>query len=136
MLEVVTILKESGVQGIGLHSESEIFKGQVVWRYDKRTTMEISVVDWNNLRESLSHTAFENIERFAYYRNGKWLLNLDDSRFMNHSRLPNVGYDKKNNLCYALRDIKKGEELTVLYGDFCEVNSDETCENCKICFLE
>ena len=85
------------------------------------------------MREELTETAFSNLSRFAYLSKGKWLLNLDDSRFMNHSDSPNTGQDPETGVTFALRNIKAGEELTIYYKDFCEQFMDSTCEECDLC---
>lgn len=112
---------------------TEILENIVVWKCDKRTTISWSQEEWQQLREELSDTAFENIERFSYMNADRWLLNLDDSRFMNHSNTPNLGYEKETDSCYALRKIEKGEELTVKYSEFCTPNDDDTCKTCGLC---
>ena len=38
----------------------------------------------------------------------------NEMRFMNHSREPNAEMDGLN--CYALSDIRPGEEITIDYG--------------------
>jgi uncharacterized protein len=85
------------------------------------------------MKSSLPKMAFDNISRFAYYRHGVWLLNLDDGRFMNHSKYPNLGYDRKKDFCYALVDINAGEELTTDYSEFCEKSNDSVCTSCNLC---
>lgn len=133
MLEVSTYLAPSKIQGIGLFASNKICNGDVVWRYDQMTTIAWTEQEWENMRSSLSKIAFENIERFAYFNRGKWLLNLDDGRFMNHSNNPNLGYDREKDMCFALRDISDGEELTVLYSEFCDKSDDNTCKTCRLC---
>ena len=133
MLEVSTYLAPSAIQGIGLFAVNKISKGEIVWRYNPMTTIAWSEEEWGNIRSSLPKIAFKNIERFAYLSCDKWLLNLDDSRFMNHSGNPSLGYDKDIDACYALRDIEPGEELTVVYSEFCDKSDDNTCKNCRLC---
>lgn len=133
MIDVLTILKESKIQGIGLFASEDISKGTVVWSYNELTTISWDDEEWLKIRGSLSANAFSNIERFAYYEESKWRLNLDDSRFMNHSKKPTLGYNKSSRLCYALRDISKGEELTTDYSEFCEKSDSSTCSECGLC---
>lgn len=133
LIDVQTILKESKIQGIGLFANEYISKGTVVWSFNELTTISWDDEEWVKIRESLSSNAFSNIERFAYYEDSKWHLNLDDSRFMNHSKSPTLGYSKAFRLCYALRDIKNGEELTTDYSEFCETSDTATCIECGLC---
>lgn len=52
------------------------------------------------------------------------LNRVDVSFFMNHSRTPNVYPDSKTDVCFAMRDIKKGEELTFDYEAYCGEDTD------------
>lgn len=135
MLKIQTYLAESKIQGIGLFTSENIPVGQVVWRYDPRTTLSWNLDDWEKYKQSMPPIAFESIERFSYLNKGKWLINLDDSRFMNHSDDPNLGYDQEKDLCYAKRDIEVGEELTVRYSEFCETNTS-VCNTCMLCGID
>jgi len=47
------------------------------------------------------------------------LNEIDISFFINHSKKPNV-IDKNGEEFFALRDIKKGEELTADYRGYCD----------------
>lgn len=72
------------------------------------------------LKRIYQKTAMGNMGRFVYLHNDKYYLNLDDSRFINHSDNPSMGWKEDNGLyCYALRDLKAGAELTLDYNDFC-----------------
>ena len=43
------------------------------------------------------------------------LQHLGQQYYINHSHSPNVSYDKNTGKLYAIRDIKKDEELTDYY---------------------
>lgn len=133
MLLIPTFLSKSDIQGIGLFADCDIPTGTIIWKYDDATTNIYSKLEWETLRMKLPEIAFENIFRFSYLRHDKWLLTLDDGRFMNHSGNPNTGYDQVAETCFALRDIAKGEELTVRYGEFCEIDDPDYCLLCGIC---
>jgi SET domain-containing protein len=47
---------------------------------------------------------------------GKYMINTDDTRFMNHSKTPNI--EHRDYELLAARDIVKGEELCDNYYDF------------------
>lgn len=115
-----TNLGQSSIHGVGLFAGEFIPKGSFVWVYNESTTLTITPSKWNEMKKGLPETAFASIERFAYFRHGVWLLNLDDSRFMNHLKEPNLGYDQIKEVSYASRDINLGEELTCNYDDFCQ----------------
>lgn len=133
MLEVSTTLAKSNIQGIGLFTNEKISKGKVVWRYNNITTISWSQEEWEAIQNNIPLNAFNNIERFSYFIHNKWHLNLDDSRFMNHSSVSNLGYDRENNTCYALKDIEAGEELTIDYSEFCDKTNTNTCHECGLC---
>lgn len=124
MLMVETKLNVSDIEGIGLFANQFIRKGTIIWKYDKRTTISWTDTELQSIKAGLSSISYSNIERFLYMRNGVWMLNIDDSRFMNHSFTPNMGYSEYD-ACYALRDIQCGEELTYDYNTC----SEETPEN-------
>ena len=46
------------------------------------------------------------------------LNNINISYYLNHSKKPNMYASPDGNIMYALRDIKKGEELTINYSKF------------------
>jgi len=115
-----TFLEKSKLGGIGLFADENINEGEFIWKDDRRTTITWSIEDWNKLKNEMPMLAFNNIARFVYLFEGVYYLNLDDSRFMNHSDNGNMGWNKTNVSCYALRNIKKGEELTISYVEFCD----------------
>lgn len=119
LLLVETKLNVSEVHGIGLFAVSDIPEGTVVWKFHPDTTTIYSKKQWETIQETVPQLAFDNMARFAYLRGEVWMLNLDDSRFMNHSKSPTLGYDTTLETCYALRNISAGEELTVNYFTFC-----------------
>jgi SET domain-containing protein len=46
------------------------------------------------------------------------------THFLNHSKQPNLTTTPDGDIFIAVRDIKKGEELTVDYGQFDELEED------------
>ena len=48
-----------------------------------------------------------------------WIINGDDSRFVNHSYTPNTKCIGPSSL--AIRDINIGDELTIDYRDLCSI---------------
>jgi len=111
MLIVKTNLKEIKGKGIGLVANQNIKKGQIVWRYNP-------IIDITVKKKSIPKEAEEFYDTYAVDQGGdKIFLNTDNARFINHSKNPNtrsLGPYKDN---VALRDIAKGEEITIDYTE-------------------
>jgi len=111
MLKVRTYLDKSNIEGLGLFAAQDIPKGTVTWEFNPTIDKELNEFIANRIE-------FEFIEKYAFNNKQleKWLLSSDNDRFTNHSENPNTGPlpDGKK---IALRDIKKGEEITANYYD-------------------
>lgn len=112
MLLVKTKIDQSPIHGIGLFADEDIPKGTVVWEFDPLIDKAISPEDIKSLRP----LARELIDTYAFYDNGKYVLCGDHARFTNHSDDPNLGSTPDTS--FALRDIKKGEEITDNYNSY------------------
>ena len=110
MLVVKTQLKEFKGKGIGLIASEFIKKGQKVWIFNP-------VIDILIDKKSLPKKARDFYKIYAVeYRKNKIAFNTDNARFINHSKNPNIKSlgDFKPNI--AIRDTKKGEEITIDYS--------------------
>lgn len=125
MLLVKTFVQQSIIAGLGLFADEDIKKDQVVWHYDPQTSMALTQDDFSLIEKTQSK------EKICYYlKYGCYIEHLDsiavcldNGRFVNHSENPNLGpleEDDETSWQYsiALRDIKKGEELTENYCDY------------------
>lgn len=87
--------------GFGLFAKKNFKKGEIVKKY--------------NLRE-LSKQEFKDLPKeekeFTHKRNGKILLYPVPERYVNHSNDPNTIQDFEIGADIAVRNIKKGEEIT------------------------
>ena len=115
MLLVKTQLKNSRIHGVGIFADEDIPKGTAIWRDCKGFDLEYSVEAVDKLptaaREQVISRAYTSMD------NGKWVLDGDDARFMNHSSHPNTkNGDKWTTI--ASRAIARGEELTCDYYEF------------------
>lgn len=128
MILIKTMLGESRISGIGLFCKTPIKKDVKVWQRNELTGIQWSKEEYAKMKASLPETAFDNIGRFVYLNEGTYCLDLDDSRFMNHSENPSMGWNDKDKYCYALRDLSAGTELTLNYRDFCD---EEDLINCN-----
>ena len=112
---VDTKIGPSKISGIGLFADQPIAKGTVVWKYEPLIDILLSKEEV----ERLSEPSKRQFYKYAYLdmKYNKYMLCGDDGRFFNHSYEPNCddGIDDKT---IAIRDIAKGEELTVNYDAF------------------
>lgn len=122
MLHVKTTIGPSSIHGIGLFADQKIPKGTVICKYDP----DIDILITKKKYSELSDIGKEFFDHYSYWSkemNG-YICAADNHRFTNHSTDPNVGtIDAKaghDGVDVALRDIKKGEEITVDYRVFGE----------------
>ena len=119
MLVIKTKLRLSSINGIGLFADQDIVKGLVVGlNKDNLGTIRYTQKQWHNLEENLSKESFKHIKRYAFKNkeDNLFWLNLDDTRFINHSENPNIVTAGANDI--AIKDIKKGEEILIDYTTF------------------
>jgi len=112
MLLVRTELKSAGIKGLGIFAKDQIKSGTKVWERDKIFCLSFSLEDYQALTEIQK-------EFFDHYgvreKNGEYTLDVDNTRFINHSDLPNVSFN--DDFGIAIHDIEQGEELTCNYGE-------------------
>ena len=103
----------SGINGRGVFAQKPIKKDEVIAVWGGYI---ITQKDFNRL----SRTCFKNIEDYATkVADGFYLVSckkgtLEDDDFFNHSCEPNAGING-HLLMVAMKDIKKGEEITYDY---------------------
>ncbi len=118
------IVKNSDVHGKGLFANKDFKKGEMV-------------LNWNKENKYLSKKDVENLplslKPFVAVFNNQYLLIAEPERYMNHSCNPNTEISEDGS-DFALRDIKRGEEITgsytrvgALMGFECNCGS----ENCR-----
>jgi SET domain-containing protein len=110
MLIIKTTLLPSPIHGIGLFSDEDIPAGTIIYKVDILWT-KIFLRDYV---ESLSELEQEFFQKYAWSVGDLFYLSIDNDRFMNHSWKPNT-YET-HFTTVALRDIKKGEEITCDYS--------------------
>lgn len=114
MLLVKTKIGLSEIDGIGLFADEDIQKDTVVWDYnpiiDKVLTPE-------EVR-GLPLITQEHLDKYSFFDRGHYILCGDHAIFTNHSKNPNLG--STIDVSFALRDIKKGEEITDDYDTYDE----------------
>ena len=122
-LQIKTFLKETPNKGIGLYTDVDLKEGDIIYvddeNFDKIITEEERLL--------LDEPTSSFIYTYASYNKYKktWYLCIDDARFFNHDNVsPNTSYNKNFGIVIANRDIKKGEELTSNYREFCDHCAD------------
>jgi len=126
-------VRGSEIHGRGLYAAKDISKDTWIIQYigEKISKKESD----RRANELLARTASNGGARvYIFILNKRWDIDGDvpdnDARLMNHSCGPNVEaqiWDKKEIWFIALRDIKKGEELTFNYGFDLEHWQDHRC---------
>lgn len=119
MLLVKTKIGLSKIHGIGLFTNEFVPKGRVVWKFSSDFDRRLS----KQSLEKLSVSIKRQILNYCYLdqKTGEYILCSDDARFFNHSITPNTAhfYEKdKYGRTVAVKDIKKGEEITCDYRTF------------------
>ncbi|WP_068469599.1 SET domain-containing protein [Candidatus Protochlamydia phocaeensis] len=129
MLLVKTSVKNSPIAGVGLFADQDIKQGDIVWHYTPETCMVFTQQQFEKLLHSYHKTEKQVIQYYLTYSYYQSRLNglvfcLDNGRFVNHSETPNLAgpshfpSDISWQYSVALRDIKKGEELTENYHTY------------------
>ncbi len=118
MLLVKTTLAPSPIHGSGLFSNEPIASGTDVWRFQEGFDLEKTPAEV----AALPTVAQDWFKKYGYldHHIDQYILSFDDARFMNHSDDPNVRPDYNRHRCavgIAVRDIAKGEELTINYRE-------------------
>jgi len=120
MLLVATYLDKSNIHGIGLFAGEDIPVGTRIWEFNKLIDIIMTPAMWEEYK-ALPSTSIDTI--FVYKQGGLYYLSLDHDRFINHSKNDfNISNGKYHHMfddyTYAIRDIKKGEELICDYTEF------------------
>ncbi len=119
MLLIKTRLWVSSIRGIGLFANENIKKGTIIGiNKDDSGIIHYSEKEWSGLENNLGKESFLQIKKYAYKqkKDKLYYLNLDDTRFINHSKSPNIASIGDNDV--AIRDIKIGDEILIDYNTF------------------
>ncbi len=98
------IVKKSKIHGKGVFANRDFKKGEVVIKYNLKP---LTKKEFENLPEKEKH--------YTDFKDGKYWLFQIPERFVNHSCEPNTNPDQIKRCDIAIRDIKKGEEITTDY---------------------
>ena len=113
-------IAKSKINGIGVFSNQFIPKSEIIWKFTPGFDLKFT----KKQIKKLPKKAKEYLENYAWLskKSGKYCFALDNAKYFNHSKNPNcfTAYYKneKEVVTKAIRDIKKGEELTEDYRSF------------------
>lgn len=99
------VVKNSKIDRKGIFAVRNFKKGEAVTKWD--STDIISPEEYGALTDDIK-------EHVSNLGNDKYLIIKPPERFINHSCNPNTSVDNAKDV--ALRDIKKGEEITSDYS--------------------
>ncbi len=121
------IVKKSPVEGLGVYADKNFKKGENILIID----------DTHAVTDESKLTTHQHEYDCDYLSNGKVILMQEPEKFINHSCGPNTYVKTINNLRHvlAMKDIKKGEEITYDYSINGDNNGTFKCncgsKNCK-----
>jgi SET domain-containing protein len=117
--EVYCRLGISKTHGVGVFSIRPIPKGTFPLKTRARQT-EVRIT--RDELAALPKGVITQLKRFCYHEKGTYYVpssgfnTMDLAVYLNHSKKPNLRFTKKGVL-EALKDIRKGEELTIDYDE-------------------
>ena len=116
MMRIPTRVAASQIPGAGngLFTECFVPAGQMIWQFDPGLDLLL-----DELPEDPILRAF--VERYGYEplgEPGRWLVCVDNGRFINHSDEPNTRDTRDHT--FAAVDLRPGTEITSDYRAFCE----------------
>jgi SET domain-containing protein len=106
--------KKSGINNLGLFAKSDINKGEKVIEYKGRKFTHKQVEEDDRFDNSKAIYLFTLNERYVLDGDTK----TNTAKYINHSCNPNCEVDIINGKIWiiAIKDIKKGDELSYDYG--------------------
>jgi uncharacterized protein len=124
-------ITEAGIKGKGAFATKDIAKGELIGEY---TGEIIDEAEADRRYLAAERTYLFTLSKEKYIDGD---ASENSLRFINHSCNPNceAEVDKDKVFYHALRDIKKGEELTIDYALDAEPDDPQTClcgeANCR-----
>ena len=113
MLIISSYIERSEIEGLGLFSGQDINEGDIIWYLDPTVDHVFTDIEFDHMLSVLHQDNQEKFKKWTYKRDGDYILCSDNTKFANHSDTPNCKSLGQHDV--ALRDIKKGEELTYDY---------------------
>jgi len=118
MIHIKYKLNKSNLHGIGLFTDEDIKRGQLIYSASPLLDVNITREQFNSLDEKEKN----ELRWWGFWdeANNVWHSDFDVSRFINHSFNATLTQNPKHKDTYliATRDISAGEELTQNYLEF------------------
>lgn len=118
MIHVAYKLKTSDLHGVGLFSNEDIKKGQLVYTASPLLDLNITQEQFDSLEQKEK----EEVLWWGFFDQPSkmWHVDFDVTKFINHSSDATVMQDGNHDEAYliATRDIQPDEELTQNYLEF------------------
>ncbi len=115
---VYTRLAPSGLHGIGVFAIKPVPKGTYIFYGDDAPLAWLEKIKIQKLPPEIKKLYMDFcVRRGTKYGCPKNFNQLTVPWYLNHSKHPNVGCDKKYNF-FTLRNIRKGEELLADYSTY------------------
>ena len=117
-------IKKSEIEGMGVFAPKDFEKGEIVYSFEKGKI--VGVADIPNVPD---------VEKRYLDKIGKYEFEIIEppARYVNHSCDPNAM--EKERAAYVLRDVKKGEEITIDYDKIAYLEKPFKChcgsKNCR-----
>ena len=117
------IIKNSKIHGKGVFANRNLKKGEIVMKWNTSTV----------LIKSEARKIPEKFKKYLVFSNGKYIMAQPPEKYVNHSCKPNTR--EGNHYDFAIRNIRKGEELTTDYSQNAPPHIKMKCacgnRNCK-----
>lgn len=107
-------LRPSGIHGVGVFTYKKISKGLIIPLFEEDDYRYIKRSQIKKTRLPLSFIEKYSIQYKDGYSSPKNFHRMSIGWYLNHSDTPNAFCDENYDF-FALRDIKKNEEITVDY---------------------
>lgn len=122
MYLVKTYIEKSTIHGMGVFAGEDIAKGTLVWDFVEGLDQSFTQAQY----DALADVAKKYLEYYGWWNNGLIYKCGDHGSYTNHSDTPNTGnWPNTHSMAeVALRDIKKGEEITSDYRSFDEISRE------------
>lgn len=121
MLYVKTKVLPSKIHGLGVFADEFIPKGKIIWKFTPGFDLKFTKSQFKKFPKKIR----EYITFYGWIskKSKKYCFSSDNGKYFNHSDNPNSlsAYykNKEEVVTKAIRDIKKGEEITDNYNSFC-----------------
>ncbi len=122
MLYVKTRIGPSKIHGIGLFANQFIEKGTVLWKFTPGFDLKFTKKEIKKFPKKIQ--GYLRPYMWLSKKSGKYCFASDDGKYFNHSKTPNALSTYYGNeeevVTNAIRNIRKGEELTENYSTYVE----------------